>query len=208
MDDLVGLRVLVDTRDAQANATLVLRERLEIARLRDYVEAPRSDGYRAVHLIGHQDVVLDDGATRQYPFEIQVRTCLQNLWANTSEAFGEQVKEGGGPTNVRVYLSELSTRISRAEQGALDSGGCPALQTQGSLYLAALLYERKNGQITALDQYGDNVRRALKGFTYLEDKYLHDPSREVVLLGFAANPDILLTEALNELAVSHIRYYA
>ncbi len=208
MDDLVGLRVLADSQEDQSAAIQSLKTHLNIPKAKDYVSQPRADGYRAVHLIGKQDgSVGEDGFTRTFPYEFQVRTCLQNLWANTSEAFGEQVKEGGGLQEIRSYLDELSKRIHEAEVDGTAGSNCPGLRTRGHLQVVTLLYDRKSGTST-VDQHRDDFERALLVFSYLEEQFLNDARREVALLGFAADPNILDTSELDELTISHVRYYA
>jgi len=41
----------------------------------------------------------------------------QQLWANESESFGEQVKEGGGPEDIREYLQQLSAACRHIDTG-------------------------------------------------------------------------------------------
>jgi ppGpp synthetase/RelA/SpoT-type nucleotidyltranferase len=75
-----------------------------------------SNGYRAVHV-----VVREVGL----PVEVQVRTDLQHVWAESSEkladAFGSQLKYGGGPKEIRELLDDFSKMIGDFEQH-LDMG--------------------------------------------------------------------------------------
>jgi ppGpp synthetase/RelA/SpoT-type nucleotidyltranferase len=72
------------------------------ARVIDRRERPQF-GYRAVHV-----VVKEDG---RY-IEVQVRTVLQNTWAQVSEKFadiyGHSIKYGNGPAHALDYLKVLS----------------------------------------------------------------------------------------------------
>jgi hypothetical protein len=68
-------------------------------------------GYRAVHLILQED---------RWFVEVQIRTRLQHLWANLSEAWdreleGESIKYGEGPPTVIGLLGRLSLLIARLE---------------------------------------------------------------------------------------------
>jgi len=98
MADLVGLRVVVRDLVAQRRAADVLS--LATVGQRVYLDDGRP--YRAIHLISKED----NGFRL---IETQIRTLAQQLWANESESFGEQVKEGGGPADIREYLEQLST---------------------------------------------------------------------------------------------------
>jgi len=96
MVDMVGLRVVVRDLAAQTKAVDAISLTME---RKNYLD----DGklYRAIHLIDTEDKGFK-------PIEIQVRTLPQQIWANESESFGEGVKEGGGPEDIRNYLSKLS----------------------------------------------------------------------------------------------------
>ena len=80
------------------------------AKLVDRRERP-SHGYRAVHLIvrSHGKLV-----------EIQVRTWLQDLWAQLSEKLADEfdpaIKYGGGPEQHRADLADMAELIRQVEQ--------------------------------------------------------------------------------------------
>jgi hypothetical protein len=79
---------------------------LETKDIDDYRANPAGSGYRCVHIIVREGKQL---------LEIQLRTMPQHLWAVESEAFGEQVKEGGGTEDIRAYLEALSGLTSRLD---------------------------------------------------------------------------------------------
>ena len=84
MQDIAGVRVVVDgTLNEQDAAVLAIRHRFG-GTVIDRRKAP-SHGYRAVHVI----VVIGD-----FRVEIQVRTRLQNLWAQVVERLGDLVGRG------------------------------------------------------------------------------------------------------------------
>lgn len=108
MADLVGLRVIIDSKELQNDVVRLMMEALPINdALIDYTS--REHGYRAVHLIAE----IEPGK----PVEIQIRTCPQHLWAEESEAFGEIVKEGGGDKQYRDYLDDLAHAGKRLDEG-------------------------------------------------------------------------------------------
>lgn len=80
----------------------------------DYVTAPQSTGYRALHIIVERD-------SRQ--IEIQLRTVLQNRWAAAVEKtgldIGHELKWGEGPDHVLEYFRLLSKALERTEHGVL-----------------------------------------------------------------------------------------
>ena len=79
----------------------------------DYVTAPKPDGYRSLHLVNRNHGRL---------IEIQLRTPLQDAWANAVEdatrRFGD-LKTGGGPMVLRNFFIAASD-FSAAIDGTVD----------------------------------------------------------------------------------------
>ena len=102
LEDIAGCRVVLPTMIEQQQVLDRIREAWEVMRERDYQTAPR-DGYRALHI-----VVRAQGRA----VEVQVRTELEDLWSNASEALAKrldpEIKYGGGPPEVRNLLDSAS----------------------------------------------------------------------------------------------------
>lgn len=128
MHDIVGCRVIVENlkdqdlfsgalhlsdedrvRQSDFNASMGLApdlaERIVARPFREVLEVDRnrnpSSGYRAIHL-----VVRDFGA----PYEIQIRTELQDRWAQLSERLNDLypgIKYGHGPPDIQQELITL-----------------------------------------------------------------------------------------------------
>ena len=102
IEDIAGCRVVLPTMREQHEVLARVRAELEVVRERDYQTAPR-DGYRALHV-----VVRAQGR----PVEVQLRTELEDMWANLSErlahAYDPDIKYGGGPADIRGALDALS----------------------------------------------------------------------------------------------------
>ena len=103
IEDIAGCRVVLPTVREQREVLERIRAELEVVHERDYQSRPRDSGYRALHV-----VVRAQGR----PVEVQVRTMLEDRWANASEALAESIdpdiKNGGGPLEVREMLVEIS----------------------------------------------------------------------------------------------------
>lgn len=124
IEDIGGIRLVVPTLDEVEIAEAELAG-YDIVRRRDYREESNK-GYRALHLIIRMSA--------RHRIELQIRTQIQNEWANTSEKLyqklDQEVKYGGGPNVVRTALDDLSNNgreidISRTTwtatlQGSLD----------------------------------------------------------------------------------------
>ena len=114
MEDIGGCRVVVPTYEE----ALRLRERVEsrwgqtVTRNRDYVAHPKETGYRAFHL-----VVIREG----FPIEIQIRTSLQQTWAEAVEAAelasGTMLKDGRGAADVLAFFRALGTAFAALDRG-------------------------------------------------------------------------------------------
>ena len=111
MADIGGVRALLPDQDAAYQVASRLRRNWTIVRFRDYVEEPKADGYQALHLISRH---------RGRLIEIQLRTPLQDQWANMAEILSRlgapDLKYGGGPTHVRELLAVLSEIHTLKEQ--------------------------------------------------------------------------------------------
>ena len=105
MQDIAGCRINVPGLDDQDDAVARIQERFEARKTDDLRDRPHS-GYRAVHVI----VAAPHGRW----VEIQVRTALQDLYAQLSErmadAFGIEMKYGGGDPFAREILQSSSSR--------------------------------------------------------------------------------------------------
>lgn len=199
MDDIVGFRLIVPTPERQAEALEALGRGGLAHRVRDYRPEPPM-GYRAIHLIFRRQLQLPGAAApSNYPYELQLRTYFQHLWASTSESFGETVKEGGGTEAVRSYLNELSDRIRNEEEENPGRLQMQEIHQNAGLALYSLRFNHRSKELEQIEPFGDDVHRALRYFGYLEEQAREDLRREIVLLGCSST--------LDELKVTHLRYF-
>ena len=81
----------------------------------DYIAKPKSDGYRAVHLIISRQGV---------PIEVQLRTIAQDVWANTVEEQGREMgvglKFGAGGADVQGVFVSLAETLASFDRGELS----------------------------------------------------------------------------------------
>lgn len=112
--DIIGFRVICQSVVDSKAAVKKIHGLGLPTKIRCHHPAP--SGYRSTHLEVHIDHVLPTGRPQKFAIEVQVRTYYQHLWAIRSEAFGEQVKMGGGHPQQRDYLRRLSRAIGTWEQ--------------------------------------------------------------------------------------------
>jgi len=116
IQDIAGLRLVKDMNlTEQDEISRIIAEIFLGAKLVDRREQP-SHGYRAVH------VIVPSG---ECPVEIQVRTALQDLWAQAMEkvadAIGREIRYGVPPANdahrsTVEMLMKMSGMIANLEQ--------------------------------------------------------------------------------------------
>lgn len=110
IQDIAGCRLVVSDVVEQDDVLTRLRAEFPNAHVVDRRLSP-SHGYRAVH------VVVDSTGKA---VEVQVRSMWQQKWAEFSEkcadAFGPDIKYGGGHEGVREVLSRMSEVVSSVER--------------------------------------------------------------------------------------------
>lgn len=116
MQDIGGVRALLPSQNHVYALSRRLRKTWTIVRVRDYIAEPKPSGYRALHLI-----VLRRG----YPIEVQLRTVLQDAWANFVEETGRRtgvgLKFGRGETEVLEALATIGDVLARFDRGELGA---------------------------------------------------------------------------------------
>ena len=112
MQDIVGCRIVVDTSKHLEDAYGELLAVFPNAEIKDLMT--REMGYRAVHVLLKRP---------PFNYEIQLRTELQNTWAQLSEKLADrlpEVKYEGGPPHIRNFLDSLSKQIADFERDEID----------------------------------------------------------------------------------------
>jgi hypothetical protein len=112
MADIGGCRALLADQEKVYAVTTRLRRNWDVTRTRDYAAEPKDSGYRAVHLIVRRKGRL---------IEVQLRTPLQDEWANQveedSRRVGRNFKGGEGQQEVRDYYAVVSELLALRELG-------------------------------------------------------------------------------------------
>jgi putative GTP pyrophosphokinase len=112
MEDIAGLRAVLPSQEAADEVSRRLRKNWQISRYRDYVRTPKASGYRALHLIAIKQGVF---------VEIQLRTALQDTWANQVEHDSRMLKvdykSGVGEREVHDYYVAVGELFAAREAG-------------------------------------------------------------------------------------------
>jgi putative GTP pyrophosphokinase len=117
MEDIGGVRAILPTQEHVVAVCEMLdkADRWNLRRQRFYIDGgepgPKSDGYRAVHLI------IDKGG---FYVEIQLRTPRQDSWAQSVEQdtrrLRADLKFGSGPDDLREYYILVSEYFAMLER--------------------------------------------------------------------------------------------
>ncbi len=110
MADIGGCRALLADQDKAYAVAARLRRNWDVTRTRDYAAEPKDSGYRAVHLIVRRKGRM---------IEVQLRTPLQDAWANQveedSRRVGRNFKGGEGQREVHDYYAVVSELLALRE---------------------------------------------------------------------------------------------
>lgn len=106
LKDIAGVRVICSyVEDVYDIADVFLRqEGVALLQKKDYIENPKPNGYRSLHLIAEIPVSLSK-ETRSVPVEIQLRTISMNMWASLEHEVSYKVNAD----LLDSYRAELKT---------------------------------------------------------------------------------------------------
>lgn len=112
MADIGGVRAILPDQAAAYRVAARLQRNWTIHQFRDYVAEPKEDGYRALHLINRYRGKL---------IEVQLRTELQDDWANVVESISRKLapglKFGEGPAPLADYLKLAAELFAYEDRG-------------------------------------------------------------------------------------------
>src|SRR5258708_20672088 len=141
MQDLGGCRAVVSTIKEVDRLLRVFRRaktknpigRHEQAKINDYIECPKPDGYRSIHLVyKYRSLSKKHNIFNDQKIEIQIRSKLQHAWATSVEivdAFtGQALKSGlklnSGDPEWRRFFVLMACEMALREKRPLVAG-CP-----------------------------------------------------------------------------------
>jgi putative GTP pyrophosphokinase len=102
--DLVGARIVCQFIDDIYELKKALEEsdKVEVVKVKDYIQCPKPNGYRSLHIILHMPVQVSDGIHVQ-SIEIQTRTIAMDFWA----ALEHELKYKKNIQDAELMFSEL-----------------------------------------------------------------------------------------------------
>ncbi len=114
--DVAGVRVVCPfISDVYHVARMLMNQTdVEVVRVKDYIETPKENGYRSLHLILMVDVFFSD-QMRKVPIEIQLRTIAMNFWASTEHQLRYK-KEKEFTQEMHKQLKRCADLMARADR--------------------------------------------------------------------------------------------
>ena len=114
--DIAGVRVVCPfISDVYHVARMLMNQTdVEVVRVKDYIENPKDNGYRSLHLILMVDVFFSD-QKRKVPIEIQLRTIAMNFWASTEHQLRYK-KEREFTADMHKQLRRCADLMARADR--------------------------------------------------------------------------------------------
>ncbi|MBQ9001574.1 MAG: (p)ppGpp synthetase, partial [Eggerthellaceae bacterium] len=127
--DVAGVRVICSYKNDVKNLMGLLRRQddLEIVRVKNYIENPKPNGYRSLHVIVRIPVYFMD-SKEMVPVEVQIRTIAMDYWASLEHDLKYKAVAETHGLDIAGELKECSRIIEDMEArmqvlaNALDSG--------------------------------------------------------------------------------------
>ena len=109
--DIAGIRVVCNYLEDiyEIERMLVQQEDVELLKRKDYVEHPKENGYRSLHLVVTIPVFLSD-SVQITPVEIQIRTIGMDMWASLEHKI--RYKNNANTEDYKDRLTECANEIT------------------------------------------------------------------------------------------------
>lgn len=116
LTDIAGIRVICSyVQDVYTVANLLTsQDDVKLLRVRDYIQEPKANGYRSLHLIVEIPVFLQEGRI-PVPVEVQIRTIAMDFWASLEHAMRYKAS-GIVPADICEELAEAGEDIAALDK--------------------------------------------------------------------------------------------
>ncbi len=114
--DVAGIRVITfyEGDIYQLRKLLLAQGDIELIKEKDYIERPKSNGYRSLHLVLGLPVYMSSGPV-DMPVEIQLRTVAMDFWASLEHEINYKFK-GEVEDDLRYRLKLCAENINSTER--------------------------------------------------------------------------------------------
>lgn len=166
MQDIGGCRVILASEKNVQKLVRRIRGNFDLNVKNDYIEYPKDDGYRSVHLVGRFPDA--EGETRL--IEVQARSAIQHAWATAVEItdlFTDQsIKTSQGKGVWRDFFRQASEQFAFFE-------GIPlfhrmSYREKADAIFALLINARANGRSEELLSNSEKLFRSMENLNVIE----------------------------------------
>ena len=121
VNDIAGIRVICPyVSDIYVVSALLLeQEDIELIKMRDYIQSPKQNGYRSLHLVVQVPVYR---YRKKVHVEIQLRTPAMDLWASLEHRLCYKA-ENAASADTAAKLKECAENIAKVD-GELQQIAC------------------------------------------------------------------------------------
>lgn len=117
MGDIAGCRVIVENAIDLEKLTFAIKKKYPKHDINDYINAPKKDGYRGVHIYVHAECPTTHQIRK---VEIQLRTKEQHAWATAVEIVdlftSQSIKTNNPKDNWAEFFKDTSTLMEKHEK--------------------------------------------------------------------------------------------
>lgn len=116
LHDIAGVRVICcyfDDIFRIANA-LLSQDDVSLVEKKDYIESPKENGYRSLHIVVDLPVYLSQGKVF-VPVEVQIRTVAMDFWASLEHSLRYKAS-GHIPDEISQELMQTASDIAHLDQ--------------------------------------------------------------------------------------------
>ena len=112
LNDIAGVRVICSYIDDiyLIEKLLTTQDDVQVVHRVNYIENPKPNGYRSLHLVVRVPVFLSTGSVR-VKVEVQIRTIAMDFWASLEHELAYKLSESGLP-GVMDELKECARVIA------------------------------------------------------------------------------------------------
>ena len=119
LNDVAGIRVICSFIDDiyTIAGMLIRQDDIKLIKMKDYIENPKLNGYRSLHLIVEVPVFFAD-VTRPMRVEVQIRTIAMDFWASLEHHLRYK-KEIQDAQEIEMELKRCADAIAQTDEDML-----------------------------------------------------------------------------------------
>lgn len=120
LNDIAGIRIICSfTSDIYTIAEMISNQSdVTVIQIKDYIAAPKENGYKSYHLVVSIPIYLSDGPV-DVKVEIQIRTIAMDFWASLEHKIYYKF-EGNAPLDIKTDLKQCADIVEMLDARMLS----------------------------------------------------------------------------------------